>query len=98
MIRLTLAAALAAFLLAVPSAWAADPRIEQALAQERTYTQQATTGSTPTRTADAPAPAPDSDVPVALLATAIAAGLLLASGGVAFYRRHMRSPTPSLHA
>jgi hypothetical protein len=79
----TLAAAVAALLLAAPAAGAADRRVEQALAQERAYTQQATVASTPRHAATAPS----DGAPVALIAGAVAAGVALLGSGVAVGRR-----------
>jgi MYXO-CTERM domain-containing protein len=82
----TLAAALAAFLLAAPAAGAVDRRVEQALAQERTYTQQATVASTPRHTA----PAQDDGAPTVLIAGAVTGALALLGAGTAAVRRRRR--------
>lgn len=79
--RPTLAALLAALVLAAPAA-AADRRTEQALAQERTYTQQAAVSSVPAR----PVPARDDGSPLTLLAVA-GACLVAASAAVVVRRR-----------
>jgi hypothetical protein len=85
-LRPTLAAALAALVLAAP-ATAADRRTEHALAQERTYTQQATVSSAPAR----PAPAQDDGSPLTLIAAGVAIALA-ASGATLLARRHRRDP------
>lgn len=72
--------------------------VELALAQERTYTQQVNADPLPPRTAT---PA-DGGVSTALLASSIAAGLLLAAtsglAAIAFHRRHARAASASVRA
>ena len=63
--------------------------VERALAQERTYTQQATVGTTPARSATPP----DDGMPVEWLAGGTATALLLvAAAGVTARRRHILAP------
>jgi predicted amidohydrolase len=76
----------AASLLIAPAAGAADRRTEQALTQERAYTNQIRVVSTPR-------PTPDDGTPVALIAGSLAGAVLVLGGaGVAVRRRHARPP------
>jgi hypothetical protein len=81
-LRPTLAALLAALVLAAPAA-AADRGTEQALAQERTYTQQATVSSARAR----PVPERDDGSSPALLAIAGACVVVAVSGALVAHRR-----------
>jgi MYXO-CTERM domain-containing protein len=83
----TFAAALATVLLAAPAAGASDRRVEQALAQERTYTQQATVSSMPRHAVQ------DDGTPTLIIAGAVTAGLALLGAGTVATRRRRR-PVP----
>jgi hypothetical protein len=83
-LRPTLAALLAALVLAAPAA--ADRGTQQALAQERTYTHQATVSSARAR----PVPERDNGSSLAPLAIAGACVLVAVSGALVARRRRPR--------